>query len=167
MPNNTIADNLGRLVTAKTDIANAITTMGGTVNEGDGFEEFPADIATIPSGGEIIEGTIRNGSSTTNNRAYRIGNMVFVGCTIAGTSSSTMTFYVDGLNVSSISQNLRSCAAYTAIATTTTGKMYSSASVSVTVADGGSLYVTVTKSSLMIAPYGYDPYVTIMLLVDE
>lgn len=49
---NTIADNLARLQTARTDIANAITTMGGTVTSGDGFEEFPADIATIPSGDE-------------------------------------------------------------------------------------------------------------------
>lgn len=49
---NTIAENLQRLVDAKNDIADAITTMGGTVNEGDGFEEFPADIATIPVGGD-------------------------------------------------------------------------------------------------------------------
>ena len=167
MPEHTIAENLSRLVTAKTDIANAITTMGGTVNTGDGFEEFPSDILGIPSGGEIIEGTIRSGSSTTNNRAYRIGNMVFVGCTAVGTSSTTLAFYVDGLNVSSISQNLRSCAAYTAIAATNTGKMYSYASVTVTVADGGSLYVTVSKPSMVTASYGYDPFVTIMLLVDE
>lgn len=40
MPEHTIAENLSRLVTAKTDIANAITTMGGTVSSGDGFEEF-------------------------------------------------------------------------------------------------------------------------------
>lgn len=46
---NTIADNLQRLTQAKSDIADAITTMGGTVNEGDGFEEFPADILTIPT----------------------------------------------------------------------------------------------------------------------
>lgn len=48
----TIAENLQRLVDAKSDIADAITAKGGTVNHGDGFEEFPADIATIPSGGE-------------------------------------------------------------------------------------------------------------------
>ena len=48
---NTIADNLQRLVDAKTAIAGAITAKGGTVNTGDGFEAFPADIATIPSGG--------------------------------------------------------------------------------------------------------------------
>ena len=51
MPNNTIADNLQRLVDAKNDIADAIVAKGGTVNEGDGLEEFSADIATIPSGG--------------------------------------------------------------------------------------------------------------------
>ncbi len=48
---NTIADNLQRLVDARAGIASAITARGGTVNTGDGFEEFPADIATIPSGG--------------------------------------------------------------------------------------------------------------------
>lgn len=53
MPEHTIAENLSRLVTAKTDIANAITTMGGTVNTGDGFEEFPDDIRTIPSGSDF------------------------------------------------------------------------------------------------------------------
>ena len=45
-----IYDNLQRLVTAKTNIANAITEMGGTVNTGDGFEAFSDDIATIPTG---------------------------------------------------------------------------------------------------------------------
>ena len=49
MPNNTLATNLQRLVTAKSDIADAITAKGGTVNQGDGFEEFPADILTIPT----------------------------------------------------------------------------------------------------------------------
>lgn len=50
MPEHTIAENLSRLITAKTDIANAITTMGGgVVGENDGFEEFPADILGIPN----------------------------------------------------------------------------------------------------------------------
>lgn len=47
---NTIAQNLQRLQTARTDIANAITTMGGTVAAGDGFEDFPAGILGIPAG---------------------------------------------------------------------------------------------------------------------
>ena len=47
----TIAQNLARLQTARISIADAITAKGGTVNNGDGFEDFPADIASIPSGG--------------------------------------------------------------------------------------------------------------------
>ena len=56
MPNNTLATNLQRLVTAKSDIADAITAKGGTVGEGDGFEEFPADILTIPTPPPTIYG---------------------------------------------------------------------------------------------------------------
>ena len=51
MPEHTIAENLTRLQTARTAIAGAITAKGGTVTSGDGFEDFPTDIATIPSGG--------------------------------------------------------------------------------------------------------------------
>lgn len=46
----TISQNLQKLIDAKNDIAAAITEKGGTVNNGDGFEEFADDIATIPSG---------------------------------------------------------------------------------------------------------------------
>ncbi len=48
---NTIADNLQRLTAARTAIGNAIVAKGGTVSSGDGFEDFPGDINTIPSGG--------------------------------------------------------------------------------------------------------------------
>lgn len=48
---NTIQDNLIRLNSAKTSIANAIVAKGGTVGESDGFEDFPNDIASIPEGG--------------------------------------------------------------------------------------------------------------------
>ena len=48
---NTIEQNLQRLVNAKSAISEAITAKGGTVSTGDGFEDFPADIATITSGG--------------------------------------------------------------------------------------------------------------------
>lgn len=48
---NTIAQNLNRLINAKSAISAAITAKGGTVSTGDGFEDFPTDIATIPSGG--------------------------------------------------------------------------------------------------------------------
>lgn len=53
-PTNTIADNLLRLQTARTAIATAITNKGGTVTTGDGFEDFPTDIATIPTGSATL-----------------------------------------------------------------------------------------------------------------
>lgn len=52
MPDShTIAENLTRLATARTNIATAITTKGGTVASGAGLEDFPTAIGTIPSGG--------------------------------------------------------------------------------------------------------------------
>mgnify|MGYP003289926517 CR=1 FL=1 len=51
MPDHTIAENLTRLQTVRTNIASAITTKGGTVASGAGFEDFPTAIGTIPSGG--------------------------------------------------------------------------------------------------------------------
>ena len=68
---NTIAQNLQRLVNAKSAISEAITAKGGTVSSGDGFEDFPTDIATIPSGGgdvkigtfSIDTGTIDSGAT--------------------------------------------------------------------------------------------------------
>lgn len=48
---HTIAENLERLIAARTNIADAIVDMGGTVTSGDGLEEFPYDISTIPGGG--------------------------------------------------------------------------------------------------------------------
>lgn len=51
MPEHTIAENLTRLVNAKTAIGNAIIAKGGTVGTNDGLEEFASDIATIPAGG--------------------------------------------------------------------------------------------------------------------
>lgn len=45
---STLSENITRLANAKSAIADAIIEMGGTVNEGDGFEEFAADILTIP-----------------------------------------------------------------------------------------------------------------------
>ena len=47
---DTLADNLQRLTASRPAIANAIIAKGGTVNDGDGFEDFPNDINTIPTG---------------------------------------------------------------------------------------------------------------------
>jgi hypothetical protein len=88
---NTIAENLQRLVNARTAISDAITAKGGTVNAGDGFEDFPADIATIPSGGgganfatrevdfinnttSIIEGTIAAVTTYGNMRRCNVAD---------------------------------------------------------------------------------------------
>lgn len=95
MPTHTITENLQRLVTVKTNIANAITEMGGTVNDGDGFEAFPADIATIPTGGsenelEIhvddisISVTSQSSSISKTNSVYAID---FIPITGSGTIS--------------------------------------------------------------------------------
>jgi hypothetical protein len=57
-----IADKIVRLKSAKEDIADAIVTSGGVVNEGDGFEEFPADITvlgnTIAAANEELEAVL-------------------------------------------------------------------------------------------------------------
>lgn len=45
-----IATQITALQADKAAIATAITNKGGTVNPGDGFDDFAADIATIPSG---------------------------------------------------------------------------------------------------------------------
>ena len=65
---NTIADNLQRLTAARTAIGNAIVTKGGTVNSGDGLEEFPADIMSIKNDLTSIDitenGTYYSGEET-------------------------------------------------------------------------------------------------------
>ena len=70
---NTIADNLQRLVNAKSAIASAITTRGGTVASGDGLEDFASDIAAIPN------------TYTTQDE----GKVVSSGALVAQSSSST------------------------------------------------------------------------------
>lgn len=50
-----IADTIGLLQAAKTNIAQAIREKGGTVNAGDGFADFPADIRTIPTGAGRVQ----------------------------------------------------------------------------------------------------------------
>lgn len=47
---NTISQNLQRLQDAKDAIASKIIELGGTVNSGDGLEEFPDDMDSIQIG---------------------------------------------------------------------------------------------------------------------
>lgn len=88
MPEHTIAENLQRLINAKSAIGSAITAKGGTVGVGDGLEEFAADIATIQSGGghvvkiTTLAGvtvTITNQSNTYNAVADSNGLAEFTG----------------------------------------------------------------------------------------
>ena len=76
---NTIVDNLQRLVNAKSAIASAITTRGGTVASGDGLEDFASDIAAIPNTytvgdeGKVVSNgaLVAQGSDTvTENNTY-------------------------------------------------------------------------------------------------
>lgn len=75
-----IADKLLALNQAKTDIANKIVEKGGTVNAGDGFADFAADIDTISTGGGggddnqlagFIDGTIEDLVVPQGTRAIR------------------------------------------------------------------------------------------------
>lgn len=69
MPSHTIAQNLQRLQTARTNIASAITTKGGTVASGAGFEDFSTAIGTIPSGGSATLITKNISANGTYNAA--------------------------------------------------------------------------------------------------
>ena len=101
MPEHTIAENLTRLQNAKTAIGNAITAKGGTVNQGDGLEEFAADIATIvtTTGGHEVtvttiadaEVTLAKTGTTYTATADSNGIATFTGVT-AGTYTVTATY---------------------------------------------------------------------------
>lgn len=83
MPDHTIAENLTRLTTARTNIATAITGKGGTVATGAGFEDFPTAIGTIPTGGDdsfakLVDRSIT--SAVIPSGVTKIGSYAFCGC---------------------------------------------------------------------------------------
>lgn len=73
-----IADKISRLETAKEDIASAIENKGGTVNEGDGFEEFANDIGTIQTGGDL-ESFIAGTSTSVTYEGEIVRDCAFAG----------------------------------------------------------------------------------------
>ena len=78
---STISQNLTRLQTAKTNIANSIIAMGGTVGSGDGFEDFVNDILTIPQGASGI--TVSEAPTIiTNIYDYNIKTILYVSSSI-------------------------------------------------------------------------------------
>lgn len=60
-----IATQISALQADKTAIANAITAKGGTVNSGDGFDDFATDIGTIPTGSTPTISSLTVTPSTT------------------------------------------------------------------------------------------------------
>ena len=108
-----ISDKITRLATAHDDIAAAIATKGGTVNTGDGFEDFAADIATIPQTGgtqpTLHAPTItRSGnkisvSNPSTNGNYAAGFKIYDGDTYVDYRASQSQFYVTSLGVGSYS----------------------------------------------------------------
>ena len=73
-----IQDKITRLQNAKADIADAITAQGGTVNEGDGFEEFANDIGTIQTGGDL-ESFIAGTSTSVTYEGEIVRDCAFAG----------------------------------------------------------------------------------------
>lgn len=93
----TTAEYLARLVQAKSDIATAITTAGGTVNQGDGFEEFPADIATISGGSSSAVCDLTPVTAGITNNSLKAINLpdrtlVFGGFTNANSGNNVFSF---------------------------------------------------------------------------
>lgn len=75
---NTIAENLQRLVNVRTDIAGSITTKEGTVNVGDGLEEFPADILGIPTSSGGTAFPLRVGAYSNQGYGFYDGSVLIL-----------------------------------------------------------------------------------------
>lgn len=109
-----IADKIQRLQAAKTAIATAITGKGGTVNSGDGYEDFAADIATIPAGGGALD--LRKGYkfayatfnimpdelANANWETVKNASYMFYGSSLAQTPAKELT---QAVNISNMFRN--------------------------------------------------------------
>lgn len=87
-----IASAIARLQQASADIATAITNKGGIVNSGDGFEEYPADILTIPTGSGVVEVTI-TASVTSTSVTLTLDKAIPVDLAVVFTFDGTTTNY--------------------------------------------------------------------------
>lgn len=87
-----IASAIQRLQQASADIATAITDKGGVVNSGDGFEEFPADIRTIPTGSGAVDVTI-TASVTSTSVTLTLDKAIPVDLAVVFTFDGTTTNY--------------------------------------------------------------------------
>lgn len=89
---NTIAENLQRLVAAKSAIANAITAKGGTVTVGDGLEDFATDIGTISSGSGITQFSLSINDNSVGWGFYDGTTLVLCALLYYAGSSLRLTF---------------------------------------------------------------------------
>lgn len=91
MPNShTLDQNLQRLITARTSIADAIVQKGGNVSQGDGFEDFPSDIASITNtytasdeGKVVLNGALVPQTSTSVSQNGTINTTTIKSVTVA------------------------------------------------------------------------------------
>ena len=104
---NTIAQNLQRLQTTRTNITNAITNKGVTVPSGSGFEDFAGLIDSISASENLITGSIvGSGYTMMNANAYRFGRLIAVN--FSGLISSNLSLKSIASNTSLQGLNLPS-----------------------------------------------------------
>ena len=97
----TIAENLLRLQNAKTAIGNAITAEGGTVTQGDGLEEFVADIGTIvPPINNVVEAANTSiETSLGSGSSALITKSITANCEYTATDDSALGYSSVTVNV--------------------------------------------------------------------
>ena len=102
---NTIAQNLQRLQTARTNISSAITNKGVTVPSGSGFEDFANLIGSISAGESLIEGNVSKASSSLmldKAYAYRLGRLVTIFIVVSPGEGMTVRDTLGALSVSGL-----------------------------------------------------------------
>lgn len=98
MPNeHTIAENLQRLVDAKTAIANAITAKGGTVAQGDGLEEFPTAINGISTGVDTSNDTVTAATLKSGYTAHNAAGQQITGTLLSQSTTVTAETLAEGI----------------------------------------------------------------------
>jgi len=93
----TIAENLQRLVDAKTAIANAITAKGGTVAQGDGLEEFPTAINGILTGVDTSNDTVTAATLKSGYTAHNAAGQQITGTMLSQPTTVTAETLADGI----------------------------------------------------------------------
>lgn len=97
MPNeHTIAENLQRLIDAKTAIGNAITAKGGTVGQNDGLEEFAAAINGISTGVDTSNDTVTAATLKSGYTAHNAAGQQITGTMLSQPTTATAETIKEG-----------------------------------------------------------------------